>query len=210
MLKILSLTSEYTVCVKPVGVPSQGEGADAMPALLAAQLGGTFYPVHRLDQTVGGVMVYARTPEAAAKLTARMQQGDFRKEYLAVLTGVPAAPAGELTDLLFHDRTRNKTYVVDRKRAGVKEARLAYEVLGQAENLSLVRVRLFTGRTHQIRVQFASRKLPLLGDGKYGSRDNRCSAALWSYRLTFSGQTFSALPEGFPWTLFSVEGLSCM
>ena len=207
MLTALYQDSRFAVCVKPVGIASQGDAAAAMPALLSAQLGGPFFPVHRLDQAVGGVMVYARTPQTAAELSAQMQRGAFQKEYLAVLTGTPAEKNGELTDLLFHDRAKNKTYVVSRKRSGVKEARLSYEVLVERDGLTLVRVLLHTGRTHQIRVQFASRKLPLLGDGKYGSKDNRCAAALWSYRLSFSGQTFSALPEGFPWDLFETEAL---
>lgn len=207
MSAVLYQDPRFAVCIKPVGVASQGDAADAMPTLLSAQLGGPFFPVHRLDQAVGGVMVYARTPQAAAELSGQMQSGAFQKEYLAVLTGAPAEKCGELTDLLFHDRTKNKTYVVSRKRAGVKEASLRYEVLAERDGLTLVRVLLHTGRTHQIRVQFASRKLPLLGDGKYGSRDNRCAAALWSYRLCIGTQIFSALPEGFPWNLFETGGL---
>ena len=121
--------------------------------------------------------------------------------------GCPAEKAGTLEDLLFHDRVKNKTYVVRRPRGGVKQARLHYEILAERDGLSLARIRLETGRTHQIRVQFASRGLPLLGDGKYGSRDNRCACALWSYRLSFPDGKNEAVfeaqpPSRFPWTLF--------
>ena len=178
-----------------------------MPQLLSAQLGCEIFPVHRLDQTVGGVMVYAKTAQEAARLTQAMGQGQMQKTYLAVLTGCPAEKAGTLEDLLFHDRVKNKTYVVRRPRGGVKLARLHYEILAEQDGLSLACIRLETGRTHQIRVQFASRGLPLLGDGKYGSRDNRCACALWSYRLSFPDGKAEAVfeaqpPAQFPWTVF--------
>ena len=218
-MQILYESQSLAGCVKPVGVSSQGEQPDAMPQLLAAQLGGAFFPVHRLDTQTGGVMVYARTKDAAAFLSDAIRENLLHKEYLAVAEGIPAEKSGTLTDLLFHDRAKNKTYVVARKRAGVKQAVLDYDVLQtvfEAEKAySLLRVRLHTGRTHQIRVQFSSRGLPLMGDGKYGSRDNRCTAALWAYRLSFpwEGQnlTFSCPPpETFPWTLFEKESLSCI
>ena len=163
--------------------------------------------VHRLDAAVGGVMVYAKTAQEAARLTQAMGQGQMQKTYLAVLTGCPAEKAGTLEDLLFHDRVKNKTYVVKRMRGGVKQAKLHYEILARQDGLSLVRIRLETGRTHQIRVQFASRGLPLLGDGKYGSRCGRCTCALWSYRLSFPDGKGEAVfeaqpPAQFPWTVF--------
>ena len=170
MIEILKETARYLVCVKPIGIAAQGTQAEAMPQLLSEQLGCDIFPVHRLDQTVGGIMVYAKTVQEAARLTQAMGQGQMQKTYLAVLTGCPAEKAGTLEDLLFHDRVKNKTYVVKRMRGGVKQAKLHYEILARQDGLSLVRIRLETGRTHQIRVQFASRGLPLLGDGKYGSR----------------------------------------
>ena len=187
MIEILKETARYLVCVKPVGTAAQGTQAEAMPQLLSEQLGCDIFPVHRLTQAMG--------------------QGQMQKTYLAVLTGCPAERAGTLEDLLFHDRAKNKTYVVRRQRGGVKQARLHYEILAEQDGLSLARIRLETGRTHQIRVQFASRGLPLLGDGKYGSRDNRCTCALWSYRLSFpdgKGEAaFEAQPPArFPWTVF--------
>ena len=214
MPEILYADAAVAVVVKPAGVLSQGDAEDAMPALLQKRLGGAIFPVHRLDQPTGGVMVYARTQDAAAKLSAQMQSEAFGKEYLAVLDGTPEPAEGELHDLLFFDRQKGKSYAVRRKRAGVKDARLAYRLLAQAEGLTLVRVRLFTGRTHQIRVQFSSRGWPLTGDGKYGSRNNRCAPALWSAELHFAhpvtGETLifrSQPPEAYPWTLFSPDSL---
>lgn len=214
MPEILYADAAVAVVVKPAGVLSQGDAEDAMPALLQKQLGGTIFPVHRLDQPTGGVMVYARTQDAAAKLSAQMQSEAFGKEYLAVLDGTPEPTEGELHDLLFFDRQKGKSYAVRRKRAGVKDAQLTYRVLAQAEGLTLVRVRLYTGRTHQIRVQFSSRGWPLTGDGKYGSRNNRCAPALWSAELHFAhpvtGETLtfrSQPPEAYPWTLFSPDSL---
>lgn len=200
------------VCIKPVGVVSQGEEKDAMPSLLRAQLGGEIFPVHRLDQPTGGVMVFARTPAAAAKLSASMQTDSFSKTYLAVLDGVWKTPEGELIDLLFFDRRKGKSFAVGRKRAGVKEARLSYRVLETVENRTLMRLALHTGRTHQIRVQFASRGFPLTGDGKYGSRCNRHTLALWSAELHFphpvTGKPMAFRvqpPEQAPWCEFSVS-----
>ena len=184
MIEILEQTPQLVVCIKPVGVRAQGEGENDLPALLKRQLGCEIYPVHRLDQAVGGVMVFAKTAPAAAKLSQAIAGGELQKEYLAVLERSPEQTEGELSDLLFHDRTKNKTYVVSRQRKGVKEAKLAYRVLDVQNGLCLVRIRLYTGRTHQIRVQFASRGMPLVGDGKYGSRKNAASPALWSYALT--------------------------
>ena len=197
------------VCVKPAGVDSQ----NGMPALLRTQLGGEAYCVHRLDRDVGGVMVYARNAEAAAKLGSAIAGGRLEKEYLAVCAGRPPEARGEMRDLLFHDAQRNKTFVVTRQRRGVKEAFLDYQVLEALEDCSLVRVRLHTGRSHQIRVQFASRGMPLLGDRKYGSRIKDFGIALWSAALSFphpvTGETlrFRAPPSKTdPWTRFQTGG----
>ena len=184
VIEILEQTPGLVVCIKPVGVRAQGEAPDALPALLAKQLGAGVYPVHRLDQAVGGLMVFARTGAMAAKLSQAMAEGTLQKEYLAVLGARPKDDSGELFDFLFHDRFKNKTYVVSKERKGVKKASLSYRVVAEADGLCLVHVRLHTGRTHQIRVQFASRGMPLVGDGKYGSRKNAASPALWSYALT--------------------------
>ena len=184
VIEILEQTPGLVVCIKPVGVRAQGEAEADLPALLKRQLGCEIYPVHRLDQAVGGLMVFARTGAMAAKLSQAIAGGTLQKEYLAVLERSPERAEGELSDLLFHDRFKNKTYVVSKERKGVKKAALSYRVAAEADGLCLVHVRLHTGRTHQIRVQFASRGMPLVGDGKYGSRKNAAAPALWSYALT--------------------------
>ena len=199
MIKILYQDQEIVVCIKPRNVLSQAgkPGETSMPGLLKEQLGSEIYPVHRLDRQVGGVMVYAKTQESAAYFSREIQQGNLKKEYLAVVHGCPDADSGELNDLLLHDARKNKSYVVSRMRGGVKKARLSYAVLTRAADRTLVQVRLFTGRTHQIRVQFASRKLPLIGDGRYGGGSGEL--ALWSVRLTFRYRgkelCFTELPE---------------
>ena len=208
-MEILEQNAAYVVCIKPAGIPSQGEGLDAMPVRLAAEVGGETYPVHRLDQAVGGVMVCARTKQAAAVLSRAIQEGRMEKDYLAVLTKPMAEASGTLRDLLYHDRVKNKTYVVKRKRNGVKEAVLDYETLASGAEGTLVRVHLHTGRTHQIRVQFASRGCPLAGDGKYGGKGS--APLLWSYRLAFPDprdgtmRIFERRPEGSAWDVLFAE-----
>lgn len=200
-LNILYQDQNIVVCLKPSGVLSQAgkEGQESMLSLLSSQLGGEFYPVHRLDKEVGGVMVYARNQKAAGDLSRQIQQGNMKKEYLAVVHGCPEEDQGIFEDLLLHDMKRNKSYVVDRERKGVKKARLSYTILDKDADNALVQVRLFTGRTHQIRVQFASRKMPLMGDGRYGGGSGKIH--LWSCRLTFryggKARVFTAAPEAF-------------
>lgn len=191
-LKILYEDAHLVICCKPVGVLSEdSESGRCMPQLLRehylaqGQKNPYIATVHRLDKITGGVMVFSRRREVTGKLTAAVQAHELVKEYLAVLRGHPQEPAATLTDLLFRDAGRNKSYVVQRPRKGVREASLEYRELSRTEELSLVRVRLHTGRTHQIRVQFSSRGLPLLGDIRYGSKDPNCTAALWSCRLAF-------------------------
>lgn len=164
---------------------------DGLADLLEEQTGGYIGTVHRLDRGVGGVMIYAKTPLAAAKLSAAVQARELKKEYLAVVRGGLEPEAGEMRDLLFHDRRQNKTFVVERQRAGVKEALLEYDTVeriktAHGEECSLVHILLHTGRTHQIRVQFASRGHSLLGDGKYGARGEGRQIALFATRLAFS------------------------
>ena len=209
-ISALFQNSACMVCIKPAGVNAQSIG---MPERLEQQYGGAFFCVHRLDQAVGGVMVYARSREAAAMLSKQIAGQKLEKEYLAVVEGCPQERTGLLRDLLYHDAVRNKSYVVKRKRKGVREASLSYELLEATETeagmLSLVRVCLHTGRSHQIRVQFASRGLPLVGDRRYGSRTD-AAISLWSAALGFdepeSGRQLcleAPPPEPWPGSCFS-------
>lgn len=204
-IEIIYEDEALTVCMKLPGLDSQKD----MSSLLREQLGGEVFCVHRLDKEVGGLMVYARSSSAAAVLSAAMAGGKFFKEYLAVSEGCPEEPEGLMQDLLFRDAAKNKSYVVKRQRRGVRRAELEYKLLERSGDKCLFKIKLHTGRSHQIRVQFASRGLPLLGDAKYGSRERRCNIALWSCRLAFphpvSGRSmeFSARPEpGYPWDKF--------
>ena len=193
-MEILFSDPQIAVCIKPVGMDAERD----VPAALALQLGGEIFTLHRLDKNVGGVMLYARTKAAAARFSKLIQDGQLIKEYVALVHGTPPEE-GELTDLLWKDSSKNKVFVVKRERKGVKKARLSYRLLRQGEQ-SLVRIRLYTGRSHQIRVQFASRGFPLVGDHKYGSRDEATAPMLFSCCLTFpyggKEQRFEALP---PW-----------
>lgn len=188
-MQILYSDTHYTVLIKPVGLDSEHD--------VPAALGGEVYPVHRLDKNVGGVMVYARTKAAAAALSKAVQDGTMVKEYAALVHGTPPE-SGDWTDLLFKDSRKNKVFVVKRERNGVKKARLEFIRLTSGET-SLVHIRLHTGRSHQIRVQFSSRGFPLVGDHKYGARDEYTTPMLFSRRLTFPWQgeirTYEASPD---------------
>lgn len=211
---ILYQDERILVCRKPAGLLSTDD-ENGLPAVLRTQLGDAhacIRTVHRLDAAVSGVMVYARSQMAASLLSEQIRDGKFRKEYLAVIHGAPDAPAGELRDLLWRNRSTRRTVVVAEPRKEAKRARLLYRVLAEANGRSLVQIRLLTGRTHQIRVQFSSRGLPLVGDRKYGRGDeDGCAIALWSYRLRFfHPQTDELLefslepPACAPWTDFSL------
>lgn len=179
-MQILYHDADLAVIVKPVGLDSEA----AVPAEIKKALGGECFAVHRLDLNVGGVMVYARTKAAAAALSRAVTEGTMVKEYIARVHG--AVPeAGDWEDLLFKDARKNKVFVVKRARGGVKQARLAFTRLAAGEDFSLVRIRLYTGRSHQIRVQFSSRGYPLYGDHKYGARDALTAPQLFSCCLTF-------------------------
>lgn len=192
---ILFENDRQLVCIKEPGLLSEDHPSlPCLPALLKQHTDTSVYPVHRLDKETGGVMVYAKTPQEAARLSKIIQEGNMVKEYLAVLCGEPQDDAGEWEDLLFHDRTKNKTYTVKRERRGVKPASLAYQKLDTKTGHTLVQIRLYTGRTHQIRAQSAARKMPLLGDRRYGG-EAAPSLGLWAFRLTLpGGHIFTALP----------------
>ena len=210
-MRIFYSDASVVVCAKPAGVQSENATLEqknprtGMPELLAQEDGGAaYYPVHRLDTAAAGLMVYAKTREAAAALSRAVTNGQFEKKYLALVHG-KTEETGECFDLLFKDASRNKSYVVSTGRRGVKEAYLTYERLKYGEtpygDASLVFVTLKTGRTHQIRVQFSSRGWPLLGDGKYGAKDRCPFLALFSAYLSFphpvtgNRMTFEADPD---------------
>ena len=203
-MDILEQNADYILCLKPAGVISEEPG---MPGLLREAGCRQVWCVHRLARETAGLMVYAASQRGAAFLSRAITEGRLEKEYLAVVSGDPGN-RGEMRDLLFRDRAKNKSYVVDRMRKGVREAVLRYETLARREGLSLVRIRLETGRSHQIRVQFASRGFPLLGDSRYGS-PVRGDLALWSFRLRFprpdgtgSADRSVSPPDRWPWNLF--------
>ena len=223
-MKILYEDKYLLVCEKPVGVESQvsSNGKEDMITLLSryrAEKGEDTYVglVHRLDTATGGAMIYSKREDMTGKLSALVQSGDYKKTYLAVIHGVPDASEGELRDLLYHDKQKNKSFVVAKKRAGVKEALANYRLFETAtcedeDDISLVEVELITGRTHQIRVQFASRKMPLVGDGKYGSKNNKATCALWSHKVEFvhpvtkkkiALESYPA--DNYPWNIFKMK-----
>ena len=211
-MEILHLDNRIVVCIKPAGVVSTDEPG-GLPDLLRAQLGGEgacLRTVHRLDQPVGGVMVLARSREAARRLSDQMAGGGFRKEYLAVVHGEIPEDEGRFCDLLCRNREERKTCITHTPGKDAREARLSYRVLGRREGLTLVSVSLETGRTHQIRAQFSGHGYPLAGDRKYGAPEGEAGGvALWSHGLEFTHpQTEERVsvrvlpPEGYPWALF--------
>lgn len=210
-MELIYQDSSIVVCVKPAGVLSTDEPG-GVPELARAALGepqGCVRTVHRLDRVVSGLMVLARTPEAASQLSRQIREQRFQKEYLAVVHGCPQEPEGTFRDLLRRDRSERKTYVTELPGKDVQEAVLTYWLLERSGSLSRVRIRLQTGRTHQIRAQFSSRGLPLVGDRKYSLLDDGCPIALWSHSLAFchpatgAPMTFRLDPPPiYPWTAF--------
>ena len=206
-MEILYCDEQIVVCVKPARVLSTDEPG-GLPELLRQELGTRdFRTVHRLDRVVSGLMVVARNAAAASELSRQIREDSFEKEYLAVIHGIPEAQEGRFTDLLLRDKARKMTFVTAEPGKDVQPASLRYRVLGSKNGLSRVRIQLETGRTHQIRVQFASRGLPLVGERKYSERNDPCEIALWSYRLGFvhpgtgENMDFSLEPpKEYPWT----------
>lgn len=211
-MEIVYSDKRILVAVKPAGVLSTDEPG-GMPELLRQHLGdekACVRTVHRLDQTVSGLMVFARSREASRILSRQMEGREFHKEYLAVIHGSPQEKKGSFRDLLTRDKGRKMTLVTSEPGKDAREAVLDYEVLDRKDGLCLVRVILHTGRTHQIRVQFSSRGLPLVGDRKYGVEDGAEGIALWSHRLRFThpetGETMDFVknpPATAPWNKFT-------
>ena len=207
-MKIIHQTAEYVVVCKAAGEDSEHD----LPGLLAEQNGdraADYYVVHRLDKAASGLLVLARNRRTAGELSRQLTENRLRKSYLCAVPGVPEPASGEMQDLLYKDKMKQKMFPVKRKRAGVKEASLTYRVLETQMSLALVEVELQTGRFHQIRCQFAARKLPLVGDGKYGSRVRSPHLALFCRTLSFDDPKekkelcFTAAPPvEFPWEIF--------
>ena len=212
-MKIYYQDKDIVVCEKPYGVASQLSDKENMVTMLENELDCTIFPVHRLDTTTTGLMVFALNKKSAASLSDTVAKGSLSKEYYAVVhSKIPIQ--GRLIDFLYHDRIRNKSFIAKSERKGTKMAELEYfsvdSVFHNGEELSFVRIKLYTGRTHQIRVQMANIGAPLFGDGKYGARDNG-KIHLHSSYLSFphprSGEmmAFSSLPEGEIWELFKIS-----
>lgn len=208
-VEILYSDPDIVVCIKPARVLSTDEPC-GLPELVRSALGNPqadVRTVHRLDRVVSGVMVLARNAKAASELSRQIREDAFEKEYYAVLHGCPEAMQGTLTDLLYRDKARRMTMVAQEPGKGVQEAILDYRVLHHSREMTRVEVSLRTGRTHQIRVQFASRGMPLLGERKYSTLEDPCEIALWSHKIGFThpgtGEwvCFSKEPpEVYPWT----------
>ena len=215
-IPLLYTDPSLIVCVKPVGISSESPG---LPDLIAEQCDCKALPVHRLDQGTGGIIVLARSSAACASMQLLFQENKVKKEYLAVISGCPDENEGVFTDLLWHDRQKNKSFIVDRRRAGVKEASCSWKLLNSTlydgQKIALIRVMLHTGRTHQIRVQFGSRGFPLVGDRKYGSRLPAENVSLWASAISFprpdqksgSVSVASLPPDVFPWNLFDLSSV---
>ena len=209
-MEILYKDRDILVCIKPPRVLSTDEPG-GLPELVRQELGdpkADVRTVHRLDRVVSGLMVLARNPAAASELSRQIREGAFQKEYLAVVHGGPSAPEGTFRDLLGRDKARKMTFVAPEPGKGIQEAVLDYKVLAAEWDRAKVLVRLHTGRTHQIRVHFASRGMPLYGERKYSQRNDPCEIALWSYRLGFAhpstGEPMEFTkepPESDPWIM---------
>ena len=208
---IIHLDDSFVVCLKPARVLSTDEPG-GMPELVRNALGdpkACVRTVHRLDRVVAGLMVLARTPQAASELSRQIRENEFEKEYQAVVHGTHLKPEGTLTDLLLRNKPERKTYVVQEMAKGVQEAILDYWTLRQTDSMTKVRIRLRTGRTHQIRAQFSSRNYPLVGDRKYSLNEDPCEIALWSCYLSFRHpvtgdqlEFHAEPPQEYPWTTF--------
>ena len=208
-LEILYADPDILVCIKPARVLSTDEPG-GLPSLVRTALGNEkadVRTVHRLDRVVSGVMVLARNAKAASELSRQIREDVFEKEYLAVVHGNPEKERDTLTDLLYRDKARRMTMVASEPAKGVQEAILDYRVMNRTAEMSRVKVLLKTGRTHQIRVQFASRNLPLVGERKYCTLEDSCEIALWSHRIAFTHpitgkrvEFSKEPPEIYPWT----------
>ncbi len=224
-LKILHEDNHIIVVLKPQGVPSCGDESgdenmlDAVKEYIRTAYGkpGNVYVglVHRLDRPTGGVMVFAKTSKAAARLSEQMRSGDFEKKYLAVLSAVPKEPQGKLVNYLKKNAVNNMVYLCPPTTEGAKMASLEYRVAEEKGGCALAEIKLHTGRSHQIRVQLAGIGCPVFGDMRYGGeRAKKGNLALWAYSLTFTHPVtkerlrfMAEPPEETPWKHFSLAPL---
>ncbi len=208
-LEILYADRDILVCIKPARVLSTDEPG-GLPSLVRQALGdekADVRTVHRLDRVVSGVMVLARNAKAASELSRQIREDEFEKVYQAIVHGCPEQPKGTLTDLLYRDKARRMTMVAAEPGKGVQEAILDYSVMKHTDEMSRVKIQLRTGRTHQIRVQFSSRNMPLVGERKYCTLEDPCEIALWSHKIAFTHpatgnkvEFVKEPPEIYPWT----------
>ena len=220
MTRIVYKTPDFLIGYKPAGTPSQSDksgDSDALSELVQElkRLGepSELYLIHRLDRVVGGLLAFARNKKSAAALSAIVSDGELCKEYFAVVSG--AAESGEMVDYLIKDATLGKAIVAEQSKKGAKRASLEYKVLDtvtyKGKPISLVKIKLHTGRFHQIRAQFSSRGMPLFADKKYGSTHRGQAPALFAFRVAFDTDSLSCdtsmLPElsEMPWSLFDKE-----
>ena len=194
--EILFEDKDIIICRKHAGVATQTKrlGQQDMESLLKnyrAKKGEPPYIgiVHRLDQPVEGLMVFAKNQQAAAHLSKQVQDRVIGKYYYAISANVPAAKEGVLEDYLLTDKKTNFTQVVDANTNGAKKAKLEYRVLETQEGITLFDIKLHTGRQHQIRVQMANIGCSLVGDSKYGQAADKEQLALCSYKLEFEHPT---------------------
>lgn len=210
-MKLVYKDNDIVVCVKPQRVLSTDEPG-GVPDLVREELGDPYADVrtvHRLDRVVGGIMILARNVTAASELSRQVREDLFEKEYTAVVHGCPLENKGRLCDLLYRDKARKMTFVVEEQGKDVQAAALTYQVLSSTDGMSKVKIQLETGRTHQIRVQFANRGMPLVGERKYSILDDHCEIALWSSRIGFSHPVTGKKmefelepPDVYPWNCF--------
>ena len=208
-MEILYKDESVIVCIKPAGVLSTDEPG-GLPELVREALGDSkadVRTVHRLDRAVSGLMLLARGAKSASELSRQIRDGEFEKEYLAVVHG-ETAERDSLRDLLLRNKARKMTFVVTEPEKGVQEALLDYETLARGEGMSMVKIQLHTGRTHQIRVQFSSRGFPLVGERKYCEPMDDCPLALWSHMIGFTHPVTGERmrfekepPELWPWNI---------
>ena len=205
-IEILFEDKDIVCLLKPYGAECEKE----IPQMLKEKC-GEIYPVHRLDALTTGVMVYAKTKKSAAFLSKEIAENKFEKEYLAVVSGTLSGE-GVMVDELFFDRQKRKSFVCKKARNCTKHAELEYFTLANREDITLVLIKLITGRTHQIRAQFSSRGFPLYADGKYGDKHNGklnlfCKSISFTHPTKHTNVHISASPclTENAWNLFCEE-----